>query len=144
VKITVAYSTSLQPPSEHSHGVCKQSLIPTGSFIAWNNPLMDARSTLTAFTSTHLAFTNFSWPYKQCCGSGSGVGSGINNFGPGSGQPLLGMNFKQNFSDKIYNFSTKCTIKIKKNLFFPKKFPKKLKIERLNPDPIGIRIRNPD
>jgi hypothetical protein len=34
---------------------------------------------------------------------------------------LLGMNLKQNFSDKIHNFSTKCTIKVK--IFFPKKFP---------------------
>jgi hypothetical protein len=39
--------------------------------------------------------------------SGSGVGSGINSFGFGSGQPLLTMNLKQNFSDKIHNFSTK-------------------------------------
>jgi hypothetical protein len=33
-------------------------------------------------------------------------GSGINLFRPGSGQPLFGMNLKQNFSDKIHNFST--------------------------------------
>jgi len=45
-------------------------------------------------------------------GSGSGVGSGINHFGSGSGQPLSGMNLKQNFSDKIHNFSTKCKTKI--------------------------------
>jgi hypothetical protein len=53
----------------------------------------------------------------QCCGSRSGVGSGINHFGSGSGQPLLGMNLKQNYSDKIHNFSTKCTNKTNKNLF---------------------------
>jgi hypothetical protein len=40
----------------------------------------------------------------QCCGSGSGVGSG-------SGQPLSGMNLKQNFSDKIHNFSTRLCIR---------------------------------
>jgi hypothetical protein len=34
----------------------------------------------------------------------SRVGSGINLFG--SRQPLLGMNMKQNFCDKIHNFST--------------------------------------
>jgi hypothetical protein len=34
----------------------------------------------------------------------------INNFGSGSGQPLPRMNLKQNNSDKIDNFSTKCTI----------------------------------
>ncbi len=60
---------------------------------------------------------------KLFAGSGSGVWSGINNFGSGSGQPLSRMNLKQNFSDKIHNFSTKCTIKINKNLFFSKKFP---------------------
>jgi hypothetical protein len=38
--------------------------------------------------------------------AGSGVGSGINHFGSGSVQPLLKMNLKQNFSDKIHNFST--------------------------------------
>jgi hypothetical protein len=43
--------------------------------------------------------------------SGSGVGSGINNFGSGSGQPLTRMNLKHNFSDKIHNFSAKCIIK---------------------------------
>jgi hypothetical protein len=37
-------------------------------------------------------------------------GSGINNFGSGSRQPLTRMNLKQNFSAKIPNFSTKCTI----------------------------------
>ncbi len=31
----------------------------------------------------------------------------INHFGSGSGQPLPGMNLKQNISDKIHNFSTK-------------------------------------
>jgi hypothetical protein len=72
----------------------------------------------------------------KCCGSGSGVesgsgripknfagsgvGSGINHFGSGSAQSLLGMNLKQNFSDKNHNFSTKCTIKINKS-FFPTK-----------------------
>ncbi len=57
-------------------------------------------------------------PTNQCCGSGSGVGyvsgsgveSGINHFGSGSGQPLSGMNLKQNFSDKIHNFSTRLYI----------------------------------
>ncbi len=56
---------------------------------------------------------------RQCCGSetgqirnfaGSGVGSGINHFGSGSGQPISGMNLKQNFSDKIHNFSTRLCI----------------------------------
>ncbi len=46
--------------------------------------------------------------------SGSGVGSGINHFGSGSWQPLSSMNLKQNFSDKIHYFATKCTIKINK------------------------------
>jgi hypothetical protein len=45
--------------------------------------------------------------------AGSGVGSG-------SGQPLSRMNLKQNFSDKIHNFSTKGTININ-NIFFSKK-----------------------
>jgi hypothetical protein len=66
---------------------------------------------------------------NQCCGSGSGR---IQNFlpdpdpkflpdpdpesdpeyhfGSGSGQPLLGMKLKQHFSEKMHNFSTKCTI----------------------------------
>jgi hypothetical protein len=37
--------------------------------------------------------------------------SGINHFGSGSGQPLAGMNVKQNFSDKIHNFSTRLCIR---------------------------------
>ncbi len=49
---------------------------------------------------------------KLFAGSRSVVGSGINNFGTASGQPLSRMNLKQNFSDKIHKFSTKCTIKI--------------------------------
>jgi hypothetical protein len=53
---------------------------------------------------------------------GSGVGYGINHFGSGSGQPLSRMNLKQNFSNKIHNFSTKCKIILKKS-FFPKKVP---------------------
>ncbi len=44
--------------------------------------------------------------------SGSGVGSGINHFGSGSRQPLSGMNLKQNFSDKIHNFSTRLCIRL--------------------------------
>ncbi len=47
---------------------------------------------------------------------GVGSDSGINHFESRAGQPLLGMTLKQNFSDKIHNFSTKCTIKINKNL----------------------------
>ncbi len=52
-------------------------------------------------------------PGKQCYGSGSGR---IRNLLPdtenesGSGQPGSGMNLKQNFSDKIHNFATICTI----------------------------------
>jgi hypothetical protein len=42
--------------------------------------------------------------------AGSGVGSGTNHFRSGSGQPLSGMNVKQNFSDKIHNFSTRLCI----------------------------------
>ncbi len=42
---------------------------------------------------------------------GSGVRSGMNNFGSRSEQPLSGMNLKQNYSDKIRKFSTKCTFK---------------------------------
>jgi hypothetical protein len=38
------------------------------------------------------------------------------------------MNLKQNFSDKIHNFSTKCSININKNLFFY--FPKKLLLQK--------------
>jgi hypothetical protein len=44
---------------------------------------------------------------KLFAGSGSQVGSEKNHFGSGSGQPLSGMNLKQNFSDKIHNFSTR-------------------------------------
>jgi hypothetical protein len=47
-----------------------------------------------------------------------------------SGHPLLGMNLNQNFSDKIHNFLTKCTIKINKNLSPHKNFPKKIKLPR--------------
>jgi hypothetical protein len=43
--------------------------------------------------------------------AGSGVGSGINHFG--SGQPLSRMHLNKT-SDKIHNFSTKCTININK------------------------------
>jgi hypothetical protein len=39
----------------------------------------------------------------------------------GSGQPLSGMNLKQNFPEKIPNFSIKCTMKINKNIFFSNK-----------------------
>ncbi len=46
---------------------------------------------------------------KLFAGPGSGVGSGKNH--SGSGQPLSGMNLKQNFSDKIYNFSTRLCIR---------------------------------
>ncbi len=61
-------------------------------------------------------------------GSESRVRSGTNHFKSGSGQPSLGMNLKQNFSNKIHNFSTKCIIKIK--IYFPsKKFPIKLKLK---------------
>jgi hypothetical protein len=65
-----------------------------------------------------LEYTGNQPPQKQCDPdpksdlkhfAGSGVGSGMNHFGSGSGQPLSGMNLKQNFSDKIHNFSTKCT-----------------------------------
>ncbi len=52
---------------------------------------------------------------KLFAGFGSGVGSEINHFGSESGKPLLGMNLKQNFSNKIHKFSTNRTI------FFPKK-----------------------
>jgi hypothetical protein len=45
---------------------------------------------------------------KLFAGSGSGVGSGTNH--SGSGQPLSGINLKQNFSDKIHNFSTRLCI----------------------------------
>jgi hypothetical protein len=48
---------------------------------------------------------------KLFAGSGSGVGFGINHFGSGSGQPLSGMNLKQNFSDKIHNFSKRLCIR---------------------------------
>ncbi len=44
---------------------------------------------------------------KLSAGSESGVGSGINQFGSGSGQPLSGINLKLNFSDKTHNFSTR-------------------------------------
>ncbi len=47
--------------------------------------------------------------------------SGINHLGSGFGQPLSRMNLKQNFSDKIHDFSTKCTIKINKYIFFQTK-----------------------
>ncbi len=67
-------------------------------------------------------------PDNQCCRIRSRIrsdpellaGSGINHFGSESGQPLLGMNLKQTFTDKIHNFSTKCTIKINKNLISQK------------------------
>ncbi len=49
--------------------------------------------------------------YVQCCGSGSGVGSRINHFGSGFGQHLFRMTLKQNFSDKIHNFSTNAQLK---------------------------------
>jgi hypothetical protein len=42
---------------------------------------------------------------KLFAGSEPGDGSGMNHFGSGSNQPLLRMNLKQNFSDKIHNFS---------------------------------------
>jgi hypothetical protein len=74
---------------------------------------------------------NFWVKILKNCRSGSGVGSGINKFGSGSGQPFSRMNLKQNFSDKIHNYSTKCTIKINKNLFFLKNFPKNLHKHRI-------------
>jgi hypothetical protein len=55
--------------------------------------------------------------------SESGSGVGINHFGSRSWQPFSRRNLKQNFSDKIHYFATKCTIKINKNLFIPKNFP---------------------
>ncbi len=62
------------------------------------------------------------WPVGSETFAGFGVGSGINHFGSGSGQPLSRMNLKQNFSDKIHYryFSTKCKMKKNKNLFFSK------------------------
>jgi hypothetical protein len=63
--------------------------------------------------------------------SGSEVGSGINHFGSGSGQPFSRTNLKQNFSNKFfYNFLTKCTIHINENLFFIKISPKKLMLQK--------------
>jgi hypothetical protein len=40
------------------------------------------------------------------------------------------MSLKQNFSDKINNFSTKCTININKNIFFQKNIPEKLMLQK--------------
>ncbi len=53
------------------------------------------------------------------------AGCGVGKNHSGSGQHGPGMKMKQNFSDKIHNISTKCTIK-KKFL----NFPKKLKVRR--------------
>ncbi len=43
---------------------------------------------------------------RQCCGSGSGVGSRIIHFGFGSEQPLSRMNLKQNSSETNHSGST--------------------------------------
>jgi hypothetical protein len=48
------------------------------------------------------------------------AGCGINHFGPGSGQPLTGMNLKQNFSDKLTISQPNAQLKKNKNPFSQK------------------------
>jgi hypothetical protein len=71
--------------------------------------------------------------------AGSGVGSGINHLGSGSGQPLSRKNLKQNFSDKIHYFSTKCTIKIILNKFF-QKVSSKAQVTKQSPIDMNVLV----
>ncbi len=95
-----------------------------GGFCLWHSPCR---------VSTITLIKKGVFGQIQCCGSGVGseTFSWIRNKSFRIRIALIRNEFVTKLSDKIHNFWAKCTIKINKKSFSsPKKFPKKLKLQK--------------